>query len=205
MLPVFDFGGVVFRWRPAELVAKVWPHRARTGAQLQATVRHLFEGYQGDWGRFDQGLLDAEGLVRAVCQRTGWPSSDMESLLAAVPAELMPQEDIVALLEELLEAGHQLAFLSNMPAPFVAHLEASYPLKRWFTRGVFSSVEKLCKPDPAIFQLAAKRFGGQAHDCLLIDDHPVNVAAARASGWHAELFVDAVTLRTQLGQRGLLV
>ncbi len=204
MLPVFDFGGVVFRWRPARLVAKVWPHRARTGAELEATVQALFQSYQGDWGRFDQGLLDAAGLIEAVCARTGWAAEEMQALLAAVPEELVPQPETVALVQELRGAGHQPVFLSNMPRSFVAWLETNYPLEQWFAGGVFSSRERLCKPDPALFARAAERFGRPAHECLLIDDHPANVEAARHCGWQAELFTGASALRPRLLALGLL-
>ncbi len=204
MLPVFDFGGVVFRWRPARLVAKVWPQRARTGVELEATVHALFQSYRGDWGRFDQGLLDAAGLIEAVCIRTGWAAEEMQALLAAVPEELVPQPETVALMQELRGAGHRPVFLSNMPTPFVSWLEANYPLEQWFADGVFSSRERLCKPDAALFARAAQRFGRPAHECLLIDDHPVNVEAARHCGWQAELFTSAEALRTQLLARGLL-
>lgn len=202
MLPVFDFGGVVFRWRPAQLVARVWPQRARTPAELAATVQDLFQAYQGDWGRFDQGLLDEDTLTDAVCARTGWAVEEMRALLAAVPDELVPQPETLALVQALQPL--RPVFLSNMPTPFVALLEGRYPLRQWFAGGVFSSQERLCKPDPALFERAAQRFGRPAQDCLLIDDHPVNVEAARRCGWQAELFTSAAELRACLQARGLL-
>jgi putative hydrolase of the HAD superfamily len=201
---VFDFGGVVFRWRPAELVAKVWPHRARSEAELAHTVAELFQAYTGDWGRFDQGLLDEQGLIDAVCARTLWPRADMVALLAAVPDELVPQADVVALLDALRGQGHRLVYLSNMPAPLAKHLERSYPLRMWFGDGLFSSHELLCKPAPALFARAAVRFGRLPGDCLLIDDHPVNIEAARACGWQAEWFNGADRLAQRLRERGLL-
>jgi len=204
MLPVFDFGGVVFRWRPAHLVSQVWPQRSRSPSELHDTVQALFQSYQGDWGRFDQGLLDEQGLIDAVCARTGWPAEDLRALLLAVPHELVPQAETVALVGALQAQGHRPVFLSNMPAPFVDMLEARYPLQQWFADGVFSSRERLCKPDPALFQRAAQRFGRLPEQCLLIDDHPVNVEAARCAGWQAELFTHAAELRARLQARSLL-
>lgn len=201
---VFDFGGVVFRWRPSELVAKVWPHRARTPAELNRAVADLFQSYSGDWGRFDQGLLDEQGLIDAVCARTQWPPAEMRALLAAVPEELVPQPEMVALLKRLREQGHRLVFLSNMPAPLAEHLEHSYPLRTWFADGVFSSRERICKPARELFELAADRFGQQPGDCLLIDDHPVNIDAARACGWQAEWFDGVAGLKMKLRERELL-
>lgn len=204
MRVVFDFGGVVFRWRPAHLVARVWPQRARTADELAETVQALFQAYQGDWGRFDQGLLDEAGLVEAVCARTGWSAEEMHALLLAVPEELVPQAETLALVHALSATGRRPVFLSNMPVPFVELLEARYPLRDWFADGVFSSRERLCKPDPALFERAALRFGCAPEDCLLIDDHPINVEAARQCGWQAELFRDASEMRQLLQARGFL-
>lgn len=204
LLPVFDFGGVVFRWRPAALVAQVWPQRARTHEELQRTVEQLFQGYTGDWGRFDQGLIDEPGLIEAICARTGWTSVEMRALLDAVPSELVPQPEVVLLIEGLRVRGHRPVFLSNMPAPLARHLERSYPLTQWFDGGVFSSSEKLCKPDPALFARAAERYGRAPEELLLLDDHPINIEAARACGWQAELFRDASGAAEALRVRGLL-
>lgn len=46
------------------------------------------------------------------------------------------------------------------------------------------------KPDPKIFDLAAKRAGVTPEDCVLVDDLAGNCAAARRQGWHAVHFRD---------------
>lgn len=201
---VFDFGGVVFRWRPAALVQRVWPHRAGSPEQTADTVAQLFQAYQGDWGRFDQGLLDEAGLIAAVCARTGWPEQEMHALLDAVPQELIPQPAVVALIERLKARGVRLSYLSNMPAPLARRLEREYPLQHWFEKGVFSSSVRMCKPAPALFQQALTGMAATADECLLIDDHPLNVQSALACGWQAELFTAAQTLESGLKARGLL-
>lgn len=51
-----------------------------------------------------------------------------------------------------------------------------------FADAIYSHEVKLLKPDPAIFELAIKRFQVTPDRTLYIDDLPDNVAAARASG-----------------------
>ncbi|MBH9552450.1 HAD-IA family hydrolase [Inhella sp. 4Y17] len=182
----------------------MWPHRAETEEQLQQTVQDLFQSYQGDWGRFDQGLISESTLIEDVCARTGWARAEMQQLLDAVPDELIPQPGVVELVVQLKNSGVPLSFLSNMPAPLAALLKRCYPLGDWFETGVFSSDEKLCKPDARIFDRAVQRFHAQAGGCLLVDDHPINVEAARASGWEAILFTSSEALQGQLRERGLL-
>lgn len=201
---VFDFGAVLFRWRPAVVIAQVWPDLAQSPQHLERAVADCFQGYDGDWGLFDQGLIDAEELAQRHERRLGWPAGRVRDLVTAAAAELQPQPDVLAVLLALRAQGRRLSFLSNMPKDLVAALRERYPLSDWFEGGVFSSEVKLRKPDPAVFALATARFGEAVGDCLLIDDHPSNVAAARAHGWQAELFTGAESLRAALVRRGLL-
>ena len=47
------------------------------------------------------------------------------------------------------------------------------------------------KPERAIFDLAAQRFGRPPAQLLFFDDVVANVAAAQAAGWQAAHFTDA--------------
>ena len=58
---------------------------------------------------------------------------------------------------------------------------------------VYSHEVGLAKPDPAIYALTAERLGVEPHEIVFLDDHPPNVAAARAAGWHAVHHVDTPT------------
>ena len=69
---------------------------------------------------------------------------------------------------------------------------------------VVSGVERLVKPDPAIFRLAAARFGYNPAAMLFIDDNAANVAAARACGWHAHHFAGAEALAMEMQGLGLI-
>ena len=69
---------------------------------------------------------------------------------------------------------------------------------------VVSGRECLAKPDPAIFRLAADRFGHLPQEMLFIDDNAANIAAARQEGWQTHHFADAASLAADLRGRGLL-
>jgi putative hydrolase of the HAD superfamily len=195
---VFDFGGVLFRWHPPSFLARVWPQHV-TDAQHGAVVAaEFFENYGGDWGAFDQGLIDAPTVTARIAARTGWPLDEVALVVAAVPEELQLQAATVVLIDDLKRAGHRLFFLSNMPELYADHLEHSHPLAEWFEAGVFSGRVKQVKPGAEIFHLATERFGVPADSCLFLDDHPANITAARALGWQALLFTTAAEMRQQL-------
>lgn len=202
---VFDFGGVLFRWHPPSFLARVWPERVPNLEAGAAVAAQFFENYGGDWGAFDQGLIDESTVVDRVSARTGWPREDVQQVVDSVPQELQLQAGTVSLIEDLKRAGHRLFFLSNMPEPLADHLEQLHPLNEWFESGVFSGRVKHSKPRAAVFELAVTRFGVPAESLLLLDDHPVNIEAARACGWQAELFTGAAAARAALQARGLLL
>jgi putative hydrolase of the HAD superfamily len=188
---VFDFGGVLFDWRPTELLKTVLPARAVDDAAALHWVEQVFQGYGGDWGAFDRGDVDAEEVAARIVARTGLTDAEMRTIVEAIPGLLTPIAPTVALLDRLRASGLPLYFLSNMPAPYAEHLEREHDFVGWFERGVFSGRERVAKPDPAIFALAAERFGAAPEELVFFDDHVPNIAAARAAGWTALHFVDA--------------
>ena len=201
---VFDFGGVLFRWQPHEFMARLIPQRTQTGADTQALIGDFFEGFAGDWGEFDRGVIEVDPLADRIAARTGLGLADVRKVIDAIPHELEPLRDTVALLHRLSGAGHALYFLSNMPAPYADHLEANHEFLGLFRDGVFSARVNLIKPDPAIFAHATQAFGIDPARTLFIDDVAHNVAAARSAGWQALQFRDAADCEAELVTRGLL-
>lgn len=201
---IFDFGGVVFRWRPAALLTQVLTTRIRSPEEAEHWKAAFFQGYAGDWGAFDSGLIPAEEARDRIARRTGLSPDEVQAVMDAVPGELQPQPGTVALMQALRERGHPLYFLSNMPEPYARHLERSHDFMGWFVDGVFSSRVKTGKPGHEIFRLALARFGLSPGEALFIDDHPVNIEAATALGLPALLFVSPEQLAADLVRRGCL-
>jgi HAD superfamily hydrolase (TIGR01509 family) len=56
------------------------------------------------------------------------------------------------------------------------------------------------KPDPAAFAAVAGHLGASGPEIVFIDDSPVNVAAARAAGWHGFDYHDVAQLRHDLAR-----
>ncbi|WP_431260570.1 HAD family hydrolase [Roseateles chitinivorans] len=201
---VFDFGAVLFRWHPPSFLARVWAHRVADEVEGAAVAKDFFQAYSGDWGAFDQGLADAPTTADRIHARTGWPREDIVAVMDAVPSELKLIEGSAALILELKAQGHTLHFLSNMPEPYADYLEQTFPLKDWFVSGVFSGRVKQSKPSREIFDLALEQFGAKPDEVLFLDDHPDNIAAAKALGWHTHLFTTPELARQDLVRRELL-
>jgi putative hydrolase of the HAD superfamily len=201
---VFDFGGVVFRWQPAQMLARVLPHVITETQTAAWWVQHFFQSYGGDWGDFDRGTVSVPDLVVRIAQRTGLSTDDVQTVVDEVPRELQALPDSVALIRRLHAAGHTLFYLSNMPAPYATHLESNNDFFSCFSQGVFSGRVQLIKPEPAIFALAAKRFEAAPKDLLFLDDHRPNVLAAQVAGWQALHFVNAAQAEADMQRAGWL-
>ena len=204
MTVVWDFGGVLFRWDPAALVARTLPHRLTDQLNAQHWKEQFFLSYRGEWGDYDRGVTTVPEMVPRIAQRTGLTEREVQAVVDAVPDELQPIADSVRLLTALREHGHRLHYLSNMPAPLAAHLQRRHDFLSLFASGIYSSHVQLTKPDPAIFALAQQRFGGDPADTLFIDDHPENIEAACRHGWHARLFTGPQALAAELRAMGLI-
>lgn len=204
MKVVWDFGGVLFQWRPPEMLKRELPHRATDDATAARWVAAIFQGYGGDWGDFDRGTVEVPALVDRIAARSGLAAHEVRRVVEGVPRELQPMPASLALIERLRAAGHRQFFLSNMPAPYADHLEREHGFVRSFEDGVFSARVQAVKPEPAIFELAARRFGLPPAELLFFDDHLPNVHAAREAGWHAEHFTGAGAAEAALRRHGLL-
>ena len=119
--------------------------------------------------------------------------------------EMVPHayDDSVAVMEGLIDAGHDVTMLTNFAADTFGEARRRFPfLNR--PRGVTVSGEVgLIKPDPAIYARHAATFGLEPAATVFIDDSPKNVEGAREAGWQAVLFSDAAALRADLRAFGI--
>ena len=203
---VFDLGGVVVQWQPLALLQQMLPAQAPDEAHAKVAAAAIFQAHapDADWSLFDRGRIEPEALAARIAARTGYPLAALRALIAAIPAHLAPIPDSVALLERVRAAGHRLALLSNMPAPFASHLEVQHPCFDWFEARVFSGRVGWIKPEREIFDHAREALALDLERSLFIDDHPANVDAARALGWPALRFEDAAQCEAALRGAGWL-
>ena len=83
-------------------------------------------------------------------------------------------------------------------------LEAAHACFGWFEAGVFSGRVGLMKPERAMFDHARDSMALDLGQSLFIDDHPANIAAARALGWQALHFENAAQCAAALRRDGWL-
>ncbi|MFM9935622.1 MAG: HAD-IA family hydrolase [Novosphingobium sp.] len=110
-----------------------------------------------------------------------------------------------ALVAALAARGVPQYAITNFGADTWAMFRPTFPVLNPMIDIVVSGVERLVKPDPAIFALAARRFGRAPERMLFIDDNAANVASAATLGWRVHHFTQgADALATDLRGLGLI-
>jgi putative hydrolase of the HAD superfamily len=73
-----------------------------------------------------------------------------------------------------------------------------------FDEVIGSAAVGLAKPDPRIYELAARAFGVTVSECFFVDDLAPNIEAAKALGMDGVVFTSVAQLRVDLVARGLV-
>ncbi|EZP51178.1 HAD-superhydrolase, subIA, variant 3 family protein [Sphingomonas sp. RIT328] len=196
---IFDVGRVLYDWDPRILYRRLIDDDRALDAFLRDVVTHDWH-FQHDAGR-DFADTSAE-LVALHPQHAeliaAWGPRFLESIGDPIPGT-------PALVDALDAAGVPLFAITNFShefwPPFRAREAAMFDR---FRDIVVSGVEKMVKPDPAIYRLALDRFGLEAARTVFIDDNAANIAGARSVGLIALHFTDAPTLRAELAALGLV-
>jgi putative hydrolase of the HAD superfamily len=199
---VFDFGAVLFSWKPRLLVQTHFPNHATTQEQTAALAHAVFG--HADWHDFDRGLLTVDEVTQRGAKRLKLDDAALRALIEGVADHLQPMPETLAVLKQLRSLRAQqperfhLYFLSNMPTPYARVLEQKHSFLQWFEGGIFSADVQHIKPEEAIYALLEQRHALDVSQTVLIDDLAANVAAAKARGWHGIQFSSAAQLRDDL-------
>lgn len=189
---VFDFGGV-FTVSPLVGEWPVYAYCAKCGVD-RAAVDRGWKNYRHLW---DGGFIPFAELYRRTFADAGVTLADsqIDDLweLDAVGWIRTLRDDTLALMRRLKASGKKLGVLSNMSPDFHERLFvprcAAY--RALLDAEVISGLELLYKPEEPIYRLTERRMGLPPDRLFFLDDTEKNVLAARAFGWHAEVYPPA--------------
>jgi 2-haloacid dehalogenase len=195
---VFDVGKVLFEWDLRHLFAKLIADPNELDWFLNNVVTPSWH-FQHDAGRplddmIAQRCAEFPNHIELI---NAYPARFNETIPGPVPGSL-------EIVKELSARGVPLFAITNFGAEFWDMFRPTQPIFDLFDDIVVSGTEKMVKPDPAIYQLALRRFGLPPGEAIFIDDVQANVDAARANGFAAHHFLNAETLRAELCALGLL-
>lgn len=195
---VFDVGNVIVEWDVRGFYAQLIPDPARLDWFCRDVVSPAWH-FQHDAGRpfaETSAELIARFPAEAELIRLYGPRFN-ETVPGPVPG-------MVEMVEQLAARAVPLFAITNFSHEFWPSFRAEWPVFDHFADIVVSGEERLTKPDPAIYQLALRRFGLAPGEAIFIDDRAENVAAAQANGFVGHHFANAERLAAELAGLGLL-
>lgn len=195
---VFDVGKVLFEWDLRHLFAKLIDDLA----ELEYFVSHVVTP---QWHfQHDAGHPLADMVAERIAEFPQYAAlidAYATRFNETIPG---PVEGSLEVVSELSQRGVPLFAITNFGAEFWDMFRPTQPIFDHFGDIIVSGVEKMVKPDPAIYALALKRFGLNAGEAIFVDDNIDNVISARANGFVAHHFTDAPALRAELAGYGLV-
>ncbi len=196
---VFDVGKVLFEWDLRHLFAKLITDKDELEYFVTVIVTPEWH-FQHDAGRALDDMV-AERIAEFP-EYAAWIAAYSNRFNETIPGPITGSLEIV---QELAERGVPLFAITNFGAEFWDMFRPTQPIFDRFQDIIVSGVEKLVKPDPAIYMLALQRFGLKSGEAIFIDDNHDNVISARENGFVAHHFTDAESLRRELIALDLLL
>jgi putative hydrolase of the HAD superfamily len=187
---VFDYGGVLSLPQPesdAEAMARA----------VDAEPQAFKDGYWRHRLEFDRASLTPHAYWSAVLGRAATHAEVARLVAMDVASWAHPDEGTVALLGELIEAGDNVALLSNAPVCLGDGLD-ELPWIAAIGHRFYSGRLGLVKPDKEIYDEMARAIGAAPAEIVFIDDRPENVEGAERAGMAGVHFTDAAALRRTL-------
>jgi 2-haloacid dehalogenase len=195
---VFDIGKVLIHYDPDLPFSRLIPDEEERRWFFDNVCTHDWNIEQDrgrSWEEAEQLLIEAHpdhaGNIRNF--RLHWH-------------EMVPHayDDSVALMNRLIDAGHDVTLLTNWAADTFTEARGRFPfLDR--PRGITVSGQVgMIKPERGIYDHHVAAFGLDPSATIFIDDSQKNVDGAKAAGWHAVFFQNAKTLEEDLERFGIM-
>ena len=195
---VFDVGRVLYDWDLRLLFEKMTSDPARLEKVLGEVVTEEWH-FLHDAGRdLSDMVLERIALFPEYAAEIRAYATRFDE---TIPGPIAGTHELV---ERLDRRGVPLFAITNFAAAFWAGFRPRHAIFDRFQDIVVSGVERVAKPDPAIFALSAGRFGRAPQTMLFIDDNHANIVSAQNCGWQVHHFTDADTLEADLLGRGLI-
>ena len=180
--------------RTCELLAESRPHLSAPA--LAQANRSIWPGYWQEMeDRWMLGVIDGASVVLELWRRTlGTCDCNDEGtvrLAAGIFSKLDREasrlfHDVRAVVADLKRDGIPLALITNGASDTQRGKLEVLGIESWFDTIVISGELGITKPDPRVFQLAAKGLRtAAANICHVGDELPADIAGARAAGWTA--------------------
>lgn len=195
---IFDLGGVLIDWSPVSLYTDIFGNKD----EAEWFIENICDL---EWNEEQDGGRTIEEATQLQIKK--FPHWEKEIKLYYDRWDEMllgPIKGTVDILEHLhTQTSLPLYALTNWSAETFPIALERYDFLQYFKGILVSGVEKLKKPDPAIYKLILDRYNIDPSTTLFIDDNERNVKSAIETGIPTIHFKSPDQLRSDLIKRGI--
>ena len=175
---IFDlYGTLIDELMHPEANRRIYDRKRDEMADILGVDRKEFsrEWSKASHQRMTGGLPSTGATLRYICGRLGVePDKDRIAAAAEMRLEysrrsLVPRQGALETLATLRDRGYRVGLISNCTEE-VSRLWESTPFAPLFDHVILSFDVGLAKPDRRIYELATKRLGVAANECLYVGD-----------------------------------
>lgn len=136
--------------------------------------------------------LRLDEVLRIWHQRFAWDGPDLHEMHGRILAEVthlirtrgQALPGVYQAMNQLREAGLPMAIASSSPPELIDCVVDKLDLHAYLELTHSGTHEDKGKPDPAVFLTTARKLGARPQQCLVFEDAPSGVLAARRAGMY---------------------
>lgn len=179
---VFDVGNV--------LIDFCWERHCRRLGYTEDIIQSFGKQMVSSdcWDRMDEGTMEETEAIEEFVRRMPQYEAEIRKFWDTAEGFVEEYPYAAPMMDLLHKKGYKVYLLSNYPLHMY---EIHWPTFAFFKKvdgHVVSAVERLKKPDPAIYHCLCDRYGLIPKECLFIDDRMENIEAARQVGMEGICF-----------------
>lgn len=173
---IFDMDGVLADTGPIHFESWV-----KLGKEIGVEfTKELFEQTFGQQSPTITRRLVGAGIDQTLIEK--WANLKEQYYREMVQNKLQPLPGAVELIKSLKSKGFKLAIGSSGPPENVDLLLTSLKIKKYFDVVITADDVKKGKPEPDVFLMASNILNIKPKDCIVIEDAPVGIEAAKRAG-----------------------
>jgi putative hydrolase of the HAD superfamily len=176
---------------------------ARMARELGLSRGAMEAFWHGPFASCALGAADLKEQIAPFLRQWGYRGSAEDCLRAWFEADSALNQPVLDAAQRLRARGMPCHIVSTQERYRAEYLEGPMGLAQHFDRLFFSCHLGVKKPQPEFYQRVTGELGLAPDALLLIDDQQPNIDAARAAGWHAEIYAFGDDLGVVWGRHGI--
>lgn len=132
-------------------------------------------------------------------------TSEKEELYREIYAPyIQPVKGLISLLDALQERKIPMVIATSGILPNIDYMFTHIPIRNYFSSIIYSANISKGKPDPEIYQLAAKQLGLAPENCIAFEDATVGIQSAKGAGMKVVALTTTHT-KAELGEADRII